>query len=249
MVERVWVCGSCVARLVAAFVVAGLHVSLAAAAICIGDCNSDGEVTVSELVTAVNVALESSPIDACAAADTSGDGTVTVDEVVAAVSNALNGCPPMDTPMPSPSPSPTATEPPPTTTATSTPAGAVPTTSSELRAWLEAGMYKGWTAESGIHPSAGPHGATVRTYLNDIVLQSLAAGNASHPAGAALVKELYYGGDTVQLWAVEVKVQDDSAGGDGWYWWEGSISGFGNRTCTGCHSAGRDYVLTPYPLQ
>ena len=110
-------------------------------------------------------------------------------------------------------------------------------------------MYKTWTAESGPHPSAGPHGATVRTFLNDVVLQSLAAGNTSHPAGSALVKELYFGGSTVQLWAVEVKVQDDSDGGRGWYWWEGGTSGFGNPTCTGCHAGGRDYVLTPFPLQ
>jgi hypothetical protein len=175
-----------------------------------------------------------------------------VDEVVAAVNNALHGCPQVDTPTPAPTLTPTATDLPAMFTPTPTPASAVavPTSSRELLAWLQAGMYKSWTAESAPHPSAGPHGATVRTFLNDLVLQSLAAGNAAHPTGSALVKELYFNGTTVQGWAVEVKVQDDSAGGRGWYWWEGEgLSGLGNPTCTGCHSAGRDYVLTPFPLQ
>jgi hypothetical protein len=212
---------------------------------CAGDCDADGEVTVNELVTAINIALESSALTACAVVDASGDGSVTVNEVIAAVRSALHGCPQESTPTP------TATPLAPTRTPTPTPDSpvAVPTSSSELRSWLEAGMYKGWTAESAPHPSAGPHGGTVRTYLNDLVLQSLAAGNASHPSGSALVKELYFGGSTVQLWAVEVKVQDDSDGGRGWYWWEGGISGLGNPTCTGCHAAGRDYVRTPFPLQ
>ncbi len=220
---------------------------LVAAVVCGGDCDGDGEVTVTELVTAVNIALESSPVAVCVPVDVNADGTVAVNEVVAAVNNALSGCPQADTPTPSPSA--TATELP-TFTATPTPGVvAVPTSSAELRTWLQAGMYKSWTAESATHPSAGPHGATVRTFLNDTVLQSLAAGNTSHPAGSALVKELYFGGNTVQLWAVEVKVQDDSAGGRGWYWWEGASSGLGDPACTGCHAAGRDYVLTPFPLQ
>ena len=218
-------------------VVAFIHIAAVEALACGGDCNDDGDVTVNELIAAVNVALETSPITACVAVDTSGDGMVTVNEVVAAVNNALYGCPQVVTPTP-------------TATATPTPLiVAVPTSSRELREWLQAGMYKSWIAESGPHPSTGPHGATVRTFLNDVVLQSLAAGNTSHPAGSALVKELYFGSDTVQLWAVEVKVQDDSDGGRGWYWWEGGSSGFGNPTCTGCHVAGRDYVLTPFPLQ
>jgi hypothetical protein len=137
-------------------------------------------------------------------------------------------------------------------------ANPVPTSSAELFAWLQAGRYRGFAAESGVHPSAGPHGGSVRTFVNEALAASLAAGNASHPAGAAAVKELYASDrSTLTGWAVEVKLDDDSAGGAGWYWYEvfsttdGSrpIEGAGNSACTGCHAQGRDYVRIPFPLQ
>jgi hypothetical protein len=59
---------------------------------CVGDCDGDGEVDVSELIQAVNIALGNSSVETCTAADRSGDGAVTVDELVAAVDNALTGC-------------------------------------------------------------------------------------------------------------------------------------------------------------
>ncbi len=60
---------------------------------CPGDCNGDSEVDISEIVTAVNIALDSLPTEACRSADGNGDGTVTVDEVVQAVRAAISGCP------------------------------------------------------------------------------------------------------------------------------------------------------------
>lgn len=134
----------------------------------------------------------------------------------------------------------------------------VPTSGVDLFAWLQAGRYRGFAAESGVHASAGPHGGGVRTFLNDVLAESLAAGAAAHPTGAAAVKELYAADRTTLTgWAVEVKVQDESAGGQGWYWYEvfsttdGSrpIEGLGNPVCTGCHAQGRDYVRIPFPLQ
>jgi hypothetical protein len=129
-----------------------------------------------------------------------------------------------------------------------------PTNGAELLPWLEAGEYLGWTAESGVHPSSGPHFGDVRTFVNDALLGSLEAGAAAHPAGAAAVKELYGAGGTVLGWSVEVKLQADSAGGDGWYWYEryqDSVyaDGTGEGICTGCHGGGNDYVLSPFPLQ
>lgn len=129
-----------------------------------------------------------------------------------------------------------------------------PTDGAELLPWLEAGEYLAWAAESGVHPSSGPHGGGVRTFVNDVLLASLAAGSPSHPVGAAAIKELYGDGGSVIGWAVEVKLQADSAGGDGWYWYElfGTdlyADGTGEGICTGCHGGGNDYVLTPFPLQ
>jgi len=59
---------------------------------CTGDCNSDGNVTVDELVKGVNIALGNADVAECAAFDRNGNGEVTVDELVAGVNNALSGC-------------------------------------------------------------------------------------------------------------------------------------------------------------
>jgi hypothetical protein len=59
---------------------------------CLGDCNGDGEVTVDEIITMVNIALGAAQPSGCAAGDGNGDGEVTVDEIVSAVNRALGGC-------------------------------------------------------------------------------------------------------------------------------------------------------------
>jgi len=60
---------------------------------CVGDCDGNGHVEVSELVTGVNIALGSAPPAACTPFDPDNSNTVTVDELVKGVNNALNGCP------------------------------------------------------------------------------------------------------------------------------------------------------------
>lgn len=59
---------------------------------CPGDCNGDGQVSIDELLVAVNIALGTDATSPCAAL--SPDGTVTITEVMAAVNAALNGCSP-----------------------------------------------------------------------------------------------------------------------------------------------------------
>jgi hypothetical protein len=132
--------------------------------------------------------------------------------------------------------------------------GPIPSEPEALLAWLEGGGYLQWDAETGPHQSTGPHFGQVRTFVEPSLLASLAAGNTEHPAGAAAVKELYGNGDTVRGWSVSIKLQADSAAGDGWFWYErynGNVygSGTGVGLCTGCHDDGIDYVLTPFPLQ
>jgi hypothetical protein len=58
----------------------------------------------------------------------------------------------------------------------------------------------------------------------------------------------------VRGWSVMVKVQNDSAGGNGWYWYERFgdstfANGTGEPGCTSCHALGNDYVRAPFPLQ
>ena len=60
---------------------------------CAGDCKGDGAVTIDELITLVNIALDAANVSACAAGDANGDGAITINEVVIAVNAALNGCP------------------------------------------------------------------------------------------------------------------------------------------------------------
>lgn len=242
----------CVASTLVALMVA---IAQSSAAECPGDCNGNGAVTVDELVAGVRIALGTVTIDVCDPIDTSGEGAVTVDELVAAVGHALSGCPGEGTPTPSPT---VTTTPTPTPT---TPAGDVPPTElAALEQWLSEGHYtradRGWHGESRVHASKGPHTSTVRTYVNQILFDSLTEGRAAHPIGAAAVKELYGGGTSVLGWAVEVKTQEDSAAGAGWYWYEGeNLSGPGLGICTGCHRGNynglvsHDFVLTQFPLQ
>ena len=60
---------------------------------CTGDCNHDGNVSVSELITVVYIALGQLPAGACPALEADEDETVTVDKIVVAVDNSIDGCP------------------------------------------------------------------------------------------------------------------------------------------------------------
>jgi len=59
---------------------------------CAGDCNHDDRVTIDELVSGVNIALGTMPVDRCPAVDPDGDDRVTVAELIAVVSVSLAGC-------------------------------------------------------------------------------------------------------------------------------------------------------------
>ncbi len=92
------------ATIVSTLILAGLPAPSHA---CTGDCDSNGQVAINELVRMVNIALGVQPLDACPAADASGDGAVRINELVLAVGNALNGCPATATPTMEPSATPT----------------------------------------------------------------------------------------------------------------------------------------------
>jgi hypothetical protein len=73
-----------------------------ARAACVGDCGDDGEVTVDELITMVNIDLGSVAVSACLAGDADGDGSIAINEIITGVNNALNGCSTSPTPTPTP---------------------------------------------------------------------------------------------------------------------------------------------------
>jgi len=144
---------------------------------------------------------------------------------------------------------------PPTDTGGPTTQPAVPRNPTSLFAYLKAGSYKSFKHESAPHASAGPHG-TVQVYINDVLDKSLASGSGQHPEGAASVKELW-SGTSLFGWAVMVKTAPTSEGGKNWYWFElfnttdpsKALEGNGLPGCTGCHSLGRDYYRSSYPLK
>lgn len=213
---------------------------------CPCDCNGDGRVAIAELISAVRVSLDEADLSDCSAADGNANGSVAINELIQGVNAALLGCG-MPTPVPR------------TPTATPDPQ-LPPTNGAALLPWLQQGDYLAWTAESLIHPSGGPHGGDVRTYFNDALIASLADEAASHPAGAASVKELYRNSTEVMGWAVSVKVATDSDGGAGWYWYEliGTsvfADSVGAGICVSCHRTNyraftsKDLILAPFPPQ
>ncbi len=134
-----------------------------------------------------------------------------------------------------------------------------PTGVAALLPWLQAGHYEQWQSESRAHESTGPHFGKVRADLNPPLAASMRAGagnsdsDAEHPRGVAAVKELFGMGEMVRGWAVSLKLDGTSAGGSRWYWFEyfdGRVVADtrGAPLCAGCHTAGRDFVLIPWPL-
>ena len=122
-----------------------------------------------------------------------------------------------------------------------------------LTRWLGAESYLGWASESSIHDSTGPHFGNVRTWLSDELVDSLEQNSSSHPLCAATVKELYGADELRGGFSVSVKIATEGTSSD-WFWFEIYDSellagGTDVPICVNCHSAGTDYVLSPYPLQ
>ena len=62
-------------------------------AACVGDCGNAGMVSISDLITGVNIALGSLPVSSCEAFDCQHNGTVSINCLIQGVNNALGGCP------------------------------------------------------------------------------------------------------------------------------------------------------------
>lgn len=79
--------------LAGAVVIAGTAPSVSAQ-VCVGDCNDDGNVIVSELMQGLNNALLRPGIPFCAAFDRNGNAAVDIGELVEGVEHTMSGCPP-----------------------------------------------------------------------------------------------------------------------------------------------------------
>ncbi|MFT4539045.1 MAG: cytochrome c553 [Planctomycetota bacterium] len=141
--------------------------------------------------------------------------------------------------------------------------GGVPVEEKALFAYLQAKEYRSFPASEGArHPGRGPHTtvtAPVRVFYNEVLENSLAAGNDEHPAGAASVKEMFGEDGELAGWAVMVKTQATTDEGRGWFWYEATsttdatalaASGNGVPGCVSCHSfRDEDMILTGHPLK
>lgn len=102
-------------RMVLLAVVLALRLSVVSPAFgvgaCVGDCDGSGDITVNELVTLVNIALNNAALSTCSSGDTDNSRDITIEEIIAAVNAALSGCitAPTATPTPSPTPAETPT--------------------------------------------------------------------------------------------------------------------------------------------
>jgi hypothetical protein len=130
-----------------------------------------------------------------------------------------------------------------------------PSDDGPLFTFLGCKLYEAWPKETAAHATTGPHGSTVRVFVNPTLEGSLMSGAADHPAGSTAVKEIFGGDGALRGWAVMVKV--DGTGGDAWYWYENLSTSSnspvaasrGASLCAGCHGAGRDFFRTGFPLQ
>jgi hypothetical protein len=75
---------------------------------CVGDCDNDGTVSIAELLTGVNIALDRQQLDRCRGFDTDDSGALQINELVGGVRSAVDGCLAI-VPTPTPTPLPTAT--------------------------------------------------------------------------------------------------------------------------------------------
>jgi hypothetical protein len=123
-----------------------------------------------------------------------------------------------------------------------------------LLGWLRAGIYRAtYTPEPAVRLSSTAHGMHVRTWYAPSLVADLRDGTLPFRPGAAMVKELYFEGETTVVgWSVMRKVRRRSAGGRGWFFFETLngrtpiARGRGVGLCVGCHQSGADFLLADF---
>jgi len=148
---------------------------------------------------------------------------------------SMAGCASPDTQEPAPPPQ----------VATESVSPTLTTDPAQLWNQLETAAYTSWDSAPGFEeqqPSTGPHGDSVRIFVNDTVAAALTdPAQAAWPSGSIIVKDVYTG-DALTHIAVMQKTTT------GWYWAEydatGSVlaQGLATPSCQTCHDEGSDGV-------
>jgi hypothetical protein len=131
---------------------------------------------------------------------------------------------------------------------------AVDTTAEALWTHLQQNQYatawQHWPNREPFYPGQEPHGALLRTYLNPVAYGALQRGDSVLPAGSIIVKESYtQGRELINITSMS-KVSGFAPDASDWFWMatqpDGSTEAAGRvAMCRDCHTAGRDFVMTP----
>ncbi len=133
---------------------------------CVGDCDGDGTISVGELITGVNIALELRDLGDCPGFDRNGNSRVDINELLAAVGAALDACPtPAVTATPTSTSTATST---PTSTATATAtASPTPNLPPQVAALPVYRTFPGFDIRLPL-PVSDPEGAALTCDLTDL---------------------------------------------------------------------------------
>jgi len=137
----------------------------------------------------------------------------------------------------------------------------LPVRASEVEALIASGDYNDWICEAMPRAMRGPssHGV-VRVCSNRVLSTYVEDPNEQWLRGSAAMKEIYDSetDTTPSGYSYYVKVDDESAAGAGWYWYERrgtTVTGDGRGTatdgsddCVGCHAGAgidADHITAP----
>lgn len=110
---------------------------------------------------------------------------------------------------------------------------------------LKAANYTQWTPAPGNESrmaAKGPHGDEVQILLDPTAEEGLASGGDRWPLDSIIAKDIFRGGELIQIAAMKKTV-------DGWYWGEWDTQGkpiaegIAVEPCEGCHADGTDGTL------
>lgn len=111
-----------------------------------------------------------------------------------------------------------------------------------------------WPGKGELYPSEEPHGMLITTYVNDIALEAIQAGETVMPAGAIIVKENYMPDSTFAAITTMYKPDEEvNPATNNWFWLKNDPAGVidvegatgespaTGQGCIGCHDGAVDY--------
>jgi streptogramin lyase len=226
-----------VARSFVSALLLALLLSAPAQAVCPADCDGGETVTISELITAVRIALGAVAVATCPAADTNDSGSVSISELIAAVNAALSGCPGVGTETPTSPPTPTPS----------------------ITPIFPANYRSSFVEVRDCRFSIEHDSVAIRVLVNEIGADAYLNNANPLPVGSIVIKEEYDAPDCsndadLARWRVmrkEAPGFDPEDNDWAWQWVDApnrSVRFNDKSTCVGCHQReeclARDYMCT-----